>query len=425
MSYITYKQADSRWGRKNYNGSSTMATAGCGPTSVAMLAYAVDGKTDPWDVAKFMKKNGYAIRNNGTAWSGIPAAMKHFGLKDVKNVADMKDVWSYLSKGYCAVFLFRAGSRGGVTWTTSGHYVAVTAYKYKNKKHYLYTRDSGGRNHTGWYCYETQMRGLIPQIWVGKVGTPVKPKKPTGKYSGTIPKPTLKKGSKGAQVKYLQSFLNWYFGKKIAVDGAFGDITKSALEQFQNAEGIKIDGIYGKISQDKANNYKKKVTPTKGDKIAKMAKACAWPYGTKRAKYTYPTGKPMPEYKAALDVAYPDRSKWGKQTRAGASCDVFAGTMVRASGIDKKFPRGLAEQMPYVKKNTDKWTKVLPKSKSDLKAGDIMITSSHICVYVGGGYVCEAGYATKRYGCTNKVSSMYYTPAKYKNDKNFGVWRAK
>ena len=30
MGYITYKQADSRWGSKNYNGSSTMAQAGCG-----------------------------------------------------------------------------------------------------------------------------------------------------------------------------------------------------------------------------------------------------------------------------------------------------------------------------------------------------------------------------------------------------------
>ena len=66
MGYKTYKQADSRWGSKNYNGSSTMAMAGCGPTSVAMLAYAVDKKTTPWDVAKFMQKNGYAIRK--TFW---------------------------------------------------------------------------------------------------------------------------------------------------------------------------------------------------------------------------------------------------------------------------------------------------------------------------------------------------------------------
>jgi hypothetical protein len=156
-----------------------MAQAGCGPTSVSMLAYAVDGKTTPWTVAKYMQKHGYAIRNNGTAWAGIPAAMKHFGLEDVKNVESMSDVFKYLSKGYCAVFLFRAGSRGGICWTTAGHYVAVTNYRVKNGRHELYTRDSGGRNHTGWYCYETQMKGLIPQVWVGKVPgkSKTKPKK--------------------------------------------------------------------------------------------------------------------------------------------------------------------------------------------------------------------------------------------------------
>ena len=221
MGYKTYKQADSRWGSKNYNGSSTMAQAGCGPTAVAMLAYAVDGKTTPWDVAKFMKKNGYAIRNNGTAWSGIPAAMKHFGLKDVKNVSAMSDVWKYLKKGYCAVFLFSAGSRGGVTWTTGGHYVSVTDYKVSNGKHMLYTRDSGGRNHTGWYTYETQMRGLIPQIWVGYVPGKLKQTtttKPATNSTNTAPAPstTTKKNIKCIDVSEHQGNINW---KKVKADG--------------------------------------------------------------------------------------------------------------------------------------------------------------------------------------------------------------
>lgn len=260
MGYKTYKQADSRWGRKNYNGSSNMATAGCGPTSVAMLAYAVDGKTDPWDVALYMKKHGYAIRNNGTAWSGIPAAMKHFGLKDVKNVSDMSDVFKYLKKGYCADFLFRAGSRGGITWTTAGHYVAVTDYKVVNGKHYLYTRDSGGRNHTGWYCYETQMKGLIVQAWVGLA----KPKeikpfvKPTGTYSGKIPTTTLKYGFKDVQVKLWQKFLNWYGNFKLKVDGTFGNNTEEATRFFQGIEKLSKDGIVGSKTRAAARKYTKK-----------------------------------------------------------------------------------------------------------------------------------------------------------------------
>lgn len=80
--------------------------------------------------------------------------------------------------------------------------------------------------------------------------------KPTGKYTGTIPTPTLKYGSKGTQVKYLQQFLNWYLKEKLAVDGSFGPATSSALKQFQSMEGISVDGIYGKQSQSKANKYK-------------------------------------------------------------------------------------------------------------------------------------------------------------------------
>lgn len=279
MGYITYKQADSRWGSKNYNRSSTMAQAGCGAASVAMLAYAVDGKTNPWDVAKYMKAHGYAIRNNGTAWAGIPAAMKAFGLKDVKEInvnTSMENVWKYLAKGYCADFLFRSGKRGGITWTTSGHYVAVTDYKVKDGKHYLYTRDSGGRNHTGWYCYETQMRGLIPKVWVGlakpkskttttKEDTTTTLKKPTTKYTGNIPTGTIKKGSTGTQVKYLQQFLNWYGNFGLIVDGVCGDKTIAALMAFQKIEGLVVDGIYGTKSHAKAKAYKKtseSTTPT-------------------------------------------------------------------------------------------------------------------------------------------------------------------
>ena len=253
-----YKQYDSRWGRKNYNGSSSIGTAACGPFSVANVI--VEHKPiNPMDVVKFMQKNGYAIRNKGTAWDGIPAAMKHFGLSGVKKVdvsKSMSKVWEYMKNGYDAVFLFGKGSRGGVCWTNQGHYVAMVGYKVKNGKHYLKAKDSGGRDHDGWYCYETQMKGLIPQAWVGNGGKKVVPPKPKGKYSGTIPKPTLRRGNSGAEVGKLQLFLNWYFGVSMRVDNAFGPEVEKYLRSFQDAEGIDSDGIYGNKSKEKANAYK-------------------------------------------------------------------------------------------------------------------------------------------------------------------------
>ena len=266
MGFITYKQADSRWGRKNYNSSSTMATAGCGPTSCAMIAYGVDGKTTPLDTMRYMQKHGYAIRNNGTAWNGIPSCLRAFGLQNVQEVPNMAKCWELMKQGYVGVFLFRKGSRGGVTWTSSGHYIAVTDYKVMNGKHYVYTRDSGGRNHTGWYAYETTMRGLIPKIWLGRLpgkkSTTPTVTKPSGKYSGSIPTTTIKKGSKGDSVKALQRFLNWYHSAwNLKVDGSAGPKTDAAIKSFQKTEGLKDDGIYGKNSQAKAKAYKAADTP--------------------------------------------------------------------------------------------------------------------------------------------------------------------
>ena len=679
MDYITYKQADARWGRKNYNGSSSMATAGCGPTSVAMLAYAVDGKTTPWDVAKYMQKHGYAIRNNGTAWAGIPAAMKAFGLTDVKNVSDMEDVWRYMSKGYCAVFLFRGGSRGGVTWTTAGHYVAVTGYKVQSGKHYLYTRDSGGRNHTGWYAYETTMRGLIPQIWVGKVpNMKVKPTTPAPAPKTTTTKPTsiptlpsrgyFKIGDSGTNVKRVQNILV-YFKINIGgagVDGVYGGGTASGVKSFQKKYDLRIDGEWGKQCNDKAkellgikkdnstpvkstpkcidvsdhrgkidwkkvkasginyaiihagfgnNNidsrfienmkgaiaagvkvgvywfsyaytvamaknearcvikaiqpyrshielgvwfdyeydsdrYAKQKTKTKpsvslltemtkafcdtvrtagykagfyynydfkknrlnmdalrgyyhwyalyenekqtnvgmqqysskgkvpgisgnvdmnwiindsfmgAPKVAttkpttttkpvtkavttvstaktysgtfpklsnlapelmtQTARELAWPYGTKTNKYKYPNGSPTAAFKKAIDRVYPHRSGWSDRPKKGASCDVFVGTVVRASGHDGSFPRGLSDVAGHVKKKPKLWKTINKPKKSELKAGDIIVweTSSagHIFVYVGGGHEAEANHNGKKYGHISKL----YIPSK---PKKYTVYR--
>lgn len=87
-----------------------------------------------------------------------------------------------------------------------------------------------------------------------QVKTPTKTKKA---YSGTFPNGTLKKGSKGNEVKNLQKFLNWYGNYGLKVDGDFGTNTYNAVKKFQKATGLTVDGIWGAKSLAKAKSIKK------------------------------------------------------------------------------------------------------------------------------------------------------------------------
>ena len=72
----------------------------------------------------------------------------------------------------------------------------------------------------------------------------------------TIAKPTLKNGSKGTQVKYLQQDLNYLGfkgadGKQLNVDGIIGNNVIYALKQFQIKYKLSVDGVYGDKSYAK------------------------------------------------------------------------------------------------------------------------------------------------------------------------------
>jgi hypothetical protein len=192
--------------------------------------------------------------------------LQHYGNKVIDH-GTMNDLFKTLDdrkkKGLpcLGVILFRAGTRGGVKWTAGGHYVAFVDYKKVGSKHYLYTKDSGTRHHDGWYCYETTMKGLIPKVWSAlpptTTATPATSTSTKKAYSGTFPRPTLKKGSSGTQVKCLQKFLNWYGNYKLVVDGKFGDKTLAAVKKFQKAEKLVVDGIVGIKTVNKMQAIKK------------------------------------------------------------------------------------------------------------------------------------------------------------------------
>ena len=263
-----YRQSDSRWGSlpyptKNY----TFAHNGCGCCAVTHCAIEIDKYKNytPADVRKYMVQ--FATKGHGTLWDGITKGLQNYGYNVHWRKTDtMSDIFKVLKTSLgCGVILFGSSLGGSqkVRWTSSGHYVAFTQVKYEGGDWWFYTKDSGGRHRDGWHSFKKHMAGDVRNVWVctslkenpKPQPTPSKPAK--GTYTGIIPTPTIKRGTKGDKVKNLQKFFNWYGGYGLSVDGICGAKTVAGIKSFQKAEGLKADGIYGPNTQAKAKAYKK------------------------------------------------------------------------------------------------------------------------------------------------------------------------
>jgi peptidoglycan hydrolase-like protein with peptidoglycan-binding domain len=88
-----------------------------------------------------------------------------------------------------------------------------------------------------------QVDGIVGPITYGRLGSP-SPVATSPVAASSKPKlsGSLKRGSTGSSVRYLQAALG------IKADGQFGPITDRAVRAFQAAQGIKVDGIVGPIT---------------------------------------------------------------------------------------------------------------------------------------------------------------------------------
>lgn len=104
---------------------------------------------------------------------------------------------------------------------------------------------------------------------------------------------TLKKGSKGDNVKTLQqklSDLGYYNGK---VDSDYGTVTVNAVKTWQTYYNLKSDGVYGPLSQKVMNNTKTLKETSNSKKLGKALGVTIKDHGTlyqgaiKKGKYSY------------------------------------------------------------------------------------------------------------------------------------------
>ena len=114
--------------------------------------------------------------------------------------------------------------------------------------------------------------------------------------------------------------------------------------------------------------------PNLPPKTAKLGVKCAYEYGTPLKRYKYHGGKPKPAYKEKLNKAYPHRSHWKyAQSRAGASCDVFAGTVLKLAGY-KSAPHTMSTMVAWCRRHL--------KKVGTPQNGDILTRTNHVMVCV-------------------------------------------
>ena len=217
-----------------------------------------------------------------------------------------------------------------------------------------------------------------------------------------MPSVIFETGAIKADLKYLKDYKA--YGKAFA---------ESICKYF----GVKF--VPAKAESDKKPATTKK---TNGDKIGEMANKLA--YKTNTSKADYPKGSPTDAFKKALDKVYPNRKSWSAAPRKGASCDVFAGTVIRSTGIDEKFPRALEKQVPYLAKS-NKFKRVYPDSVNELKNGDIIVyarpnKNGHICIF-HDGKIKEASFQY----CYGKTTNTAKSRLSKSGKKWIKVYRAK
>lgn len=262
MNPTIYKQLDSRWSSKPYpTYSSSFGGNGCGCCACVHVAMEQERyrNWNPESLRPWMVKQGFAYVNQGTTWNGITETLKYIGHKNVVRIWNdpMTEAWKELNKGNRIGVLLVDNGRtpDGTYWTSSGHYVAFTGYKVESGRHWFFCKDSGGRGHDGWYCYEKSIKGALPKLWIverlGNEPQPVPPQ-PTGKLivDGDAGYNTIKRLQEFFKLSDPDGLIGGQFANQqkyrpavtSVSNGGGGSKTVTALQKWC---GLDPDGIWG------------------------------------------------------------------------------------------------------------------------------------------------------------------------------------
>ena len=118
-------QWDERWGYAPY-GTGIVATSGCGPTCMAMVAAGLnqDASITPAKVAAYGTEHGYVDEENNTYWRFMDEAGANWNLNSVGGMLSEEQVSAELAQGHPVIC-----SMGPGDFTQIGHFIVLTGYE--------------------------------------------------------------------------------------------------------------------------------------------------------------------------------------------------------------------------------------------------------------------------------------------------------
>ncbi len=116
--FVNYYQGD--YSNVKY-GSGSIASCGCGPTSMAMVLTYLTGETvDPPATASYAANNGHYVWGQGTAWTFFGAISKKYGVECEQSSPSSSKVVDALSNGKVIIMSMKRGD-----FTKNGHFIVL------------------------------------------------------------------------------------------------------------------------------------------------------------------------------------------------------------------------------------------------------------------------------------------------------------
>jgi len=118
-----YNQGDPNWGKKGY-GPGTIASSGCGPTSMAMVMKSYGTNVTPVDTVQYSLDHGFRTKNQGTAWGYFANIAKSNGLTAEQYDGGQRGI--EVTKAKLASNIPVIGSMRPGDFTKGGHFVVFS-----------------------------------------------------------------------------------------------------------------------------------------------------------------------------------------------------------------------------------------------------------------------------------------------------------